>query len=510
MRTVFLNTTLLMAACVASILAPPPALGSDAFICYRTRGANAAAGTTVAASDELASRDLRVGRGATLCTPVDLGDGIGDADTHLRGYRVRPPRDGGYEGDDAVKVSNELGDLVVDVGERPGFLLVPAAVGPSSAAPDPSQHELDHYRCHATRTSEGEAVFARGTEVTVAGASPRTLLLSKPKHLCSPVSLQGEALADAANSLLCYGARPARGQGKVAKATGVAIHDSFGAGALDTFREVEICLPSRAVARCNGFLELCDRGFDAVAHPTTHNAMSNAEEGWLGPNQNFSITRQLDDGVRGLMLDTWYFEFQPVLCHGGNVIACNVAGMKPLADGLAEITEFLDRRPNEVVTIIFESYITEADTEAAFVASDLLRYVHVQAVGDAWPSLRDLIEADTRLIVFTDQSSAARPWHHYVWQHAWETHYSFQNPSQFSCNRNRGSLSNPLFILNHFLTNFIGSPALANQVNHNPLFIDRALQCESESGRLPNFVTVDFHDIGDLFDVVDTLNGVGG
>ena len=70
-------------------------------------------------------------------------------------------------------------------------------------------------------------------------------------------------------------------------------------------------------------------------------------------------------------------------------------------------------------------------------------------------------------------------------------------------------MSNSLFILNHFLTNIIGSPQLADMVNHNPLFIDRALQCESESGRLPNFVTVDFYNIGDVLAVVDALNGVG-
>jgi hypothetical protein len=47
-------------------------------------------------------------------------------------------------------------------------------------------------------------------------------------------------------------------------------------------------------------------------------------------------------------------------------------------------------------------------------------------------------------------------------------------------------------------------------VNHNPLFIDRAEQCLSESGRLPNFVTVDYYDIGDLFPVVQSLNGLDG
>ena len=44
-------------------------------------------------------------------------------------------------------------------------------------------------------------------------------------------------------------------------------------------------------------------------------------------------------------------------------------------------------------------------------------------------------------------------------------------------------------------------------VNYDPLFLDRALECEEEGNALPNFVAVDFYDIGDLFAVVDVLNG---
>ena len=76
--------------------------------------------------------------------------------------------------------------------------------------------------------------------------------------------------------------------------------------------------------------------------------------------------------------------------------------------------------------------------------ADLSRYVHAQPVGDRWPELRALIEADTRLVVFTDDGSASLPWHHYVWDYAWETHFSFQTPEDFSCNRNRGSAANEL------------------------------------------------------------------
>ncbi len=54
---------------------------------------------------------------------------------------------------------------------------------------------------------------------------------------------------------------------------------------------------------CNGHEALCDRPFDAVAYPTTHNAMSNAEERWIAPNQTFGMGRQLVAG------NDFYLEF---------------------------------------------------------------------------------------------------------------------------------------------------------------------------------------------------------
>lgn len=263
--------------------------------------------------------------------------------------------------------------------------------------------------------------------------------------------------------------------------------------------------------RCNGAASLCDRPFDEVVYPTSHNAMSNAAEGWLAPNNSDTVPDQLDSGIRSLMLDTWYWGGDAVLCHGGEVfpgVGCDITGQKPLDVGLAELTTYLDAHPHEVLSIIFESYISEADTLADFTTSGLLAYVHVQPIGAPWPTLRDLIAADTRLVVFTDDSGASLPWHHYVWSHAWETHFSAAAPEDFSCDPNRGSTSNPLFIFNHFLTNPFASPALADMVNHNPFFLDRAEQCQAESSDLPNFVTVDFEDIGDLYEVVRSLNGL--
>ena len=257
--------------------------------------------------------------------------------------------------------------------------------------------------------------------------------------------------------------------------------------------------------KCNGHAELCDRGFDQVAYPMTHNAMSNDEAGWILPNQNFGIMRQLNDGIRGLMLDTYDEDGALLLCH----VTC-LAGSQPLVEGLGEITTFLEANPDEVVSIIFENYITHAQTAGAFEASGLIDFVSVHEVGEPWPTLGELIETNTRLVVFQEKKpqEAEFPWLMNIWDHAWETPFSFATPEEFVCTPNRGDPANPLFLLNHFLTATLGGkPEFAEMVNYNPLFIDRARQCAEEGNDFPNFVAVDFYDIGDLFAVVDALNG---
>ncbi|HSD91181.1 MAG TPA: hypothetical protein VLB44_26845 [Kofleriaceae bacterium] len=254
---------------------------------------------------------------------------------------------------------------------------------------------------------------------------------------------------------------------------------------------------------CNGSVELCDRRYNEVAYATTHNAMSNAQDGWQNPNQDFNIKHQLDDGVRALMLDAHEYGDGVLLCH----VFCQL-GSLPLADGLRIIRDFLHSHRGEVVTIIFESYVTPEEMQTAFKQSGLDHYVHAQVAGEPWPTLRELIDADERMIVFTDDGGGTYPWYMDVWAHAYETNYQAATIDEFTCNPNRGTPGNPLFIFNHFLTNVLAEPDQAPIVNANPFLLDRARMCQQIDGSLPNFVTVDFYDQGNLFDAVHALNGL--
>jgi len=253
----------------------------------------------------------------------------------------------------------------------------------------------------------------------------------------------------------------------------------------------------------------------------THNAMSNADDKWAGPNQTHGIARQLEDGVRGMMLDTHYWDpdagqtyvrseppaLPPLdrswLCHG----ICQL-GRRKLVEGLCDITRFLDAHRGEVFSIIFESAISPEDTEAAMIASGLIDYVFRYEKGKPWPTLREMIAKDTRLVVFTESEGGKPDWYHSAWDLIWDTPYSFKTSADFTCALNRGTKSNPLFLVNHWLGNPFPDIKYATEVNAKGVLGDRVTKCTTEAGRPPTFVGVDFYEVGDLFEVVRTANGL--
>ncbi len=256
--------------------------------------------------------------------------------------------------------------------------------------------------------------------------------------------------------------------------------------------------------KCNGHAALCERRFDQVAYATTHNSMSNADEGWLAPNQEHGIERQLEDGVRGFLIDTHYDGGgAPALCHS----SCSF-GERPLVEALSAFTAFLRAHPNEVIALLVEDYVTPEDTQAAFEASGLAAYAYPHPPGSAWPTLGQLIEQDLRVVVMAQDHGGAPAWYHPLWDLAWDTPYSFEKLEDFSCELNRGRAGSALFLLNHWVENPLANPRLSALANDPEVLLARAERCQTESGSLPNFVAVNHYAAGGLLQVVDTLNGV--
>ena len=269
--------------------------------------------------------------------------------------------------------------------------------------------------------------------------------------------------------------------------------------------EMEAETPDAAAATCNGHAHLCERPVDRVLFPTTHNSMAAEEHRFVAPNHKLGIPTQLEDGIRGFMLDLHYDNGEAALCHG----YCDI-GRIPLTEGFGFFAEFLSRNPREVIVLILENYVELEDVEAGLADSDLLPHVHSHAPGDEWATLGELVEREEQVIVMTDHDADEFSWIIPVWEVAWETDWSNHSAEDLDCERNRGSEDNELFIMNNFLYNQppaeLPLPTLAEQVNVNPFLIDRVTRCDEEMGQLPNFIVVDFYSIGDLLEVADTVN----
>lgn len=258
---------------------------------------------------------------------------------------------------------------------------------------------------------------------------------------------------------------------------------------------------------CNGHAELCDRPLDEVVFAGTHNSHAASENSFsqFNTNQVHGIPTQLAEGVRLLLLDTYYADDDSIaLCHG----PCNLGSIAHL-DTLQTIVDFLVTNPGELIAIIYQDDVEAADLALDYAATgaDALTYAH--EVGDPWPTLGELVEADTRLLVTAEQRSPPPAWHHHVWDLAWDTPYGPEDPADMSCELNRGSPDNDLFLLNHWVANPLGlpTPEGAEIVNAYDFLLARAQECEALWGHPTNFIAVDFYDRGDLVAVVETLNG---
>ena len=257
--------------------------------------------------------------------------------------------------------------------------------------------------------------------------------------------------------------------------------------------------------QCNGSVDLCQKKYNQVAYLTTHNAFNSADNGFSLPNQNLNIMAQLNDGVRALMLDVYDDKNTPITYHGYKIL-----GSKPFIEFLKTIKIFLDTNPKEVITVILECYTSANSIENSINETGLSKYLYTHILNTDWPSLQSMINDNKRLVFFSDKEDASptQGWYHYMWKYAVETSYSAKSINDLNCSFNRGNASNDLFILNHFITSSIGVGVKekANSANSNPYFMNRVLQCQKETNKFPNFITVDFYDLGNGFEVVNQIN----
>jgi hypothetical protein len=325
-----------------------------------------------------------------------------------------------------------------------------------------------------------------------------------------------------------------------------------GAGAYWLARDDEKpAAASTSIDACNGHAELCDRRLNEVCFATTHNSMSSADIAtWMFPNHEKGIRAQLDEGVRGFLIDIHYGvpvgdrvktmiddegasmkkyedalgregvdaamrirnrmvgeesgEQDIYLCHG----FCEL-GATRFTEALEAMHDFLVGNPHEVLIIVIQDEgVSPADVAACFEKSGLDQFVYRGPVTPPWPTLRTLVSTDQRVLVFAENKAEGVPWYHLVWDAFQETPYRFHDPSEFSNRPNRGGKQGSLLLMNNWIETTPPKPSNAAIVNAYDSLLKRARACRRERGMMPNLIAVDFYATGDLVRVVDAMNGV--
>lgn len=220
----------------------------------------------------------------------------------------------------------------------------------------------------------------------------------------------------------------------------------------------------------------------------------------------------------------------PHVCH----TSCELLDAGTLSSWLSEIKTWMDSNPNDVVTILLVNGAgaTASELASAYTRSGLSDYAYMPASSAAtttWPTLQELISNGTRAMNFVatlaDNTGATYLMNEF--DYIFENDYDNSEVSDFSCDVNRPSnLANDtstaissgyMPLMNHFLYENqlfgIQSPneSYANVTNGASgagNLASAAATCASTYGKAPNFLLVDFTNMGPAIDTVDSLNGV--
>ncbi|XP_050368666.1 PI-PLC X domain-containing protein At5g67130 [Argentina anserina] len=235
-------------------------------------------------------------------------------------------------------------------------------------------------------------------------------------------------------------------------------------------------------------------------------------------NQEDTVTNQLRNGVRGLMLDMYDFEDDIWLCHSFKGQCFNFTAFQPAINTLTEVEAFLSQNPTEIVTIIIEDYVhTTKGLTTLFTKAGLDKYwfpvSKMPRKGEDWPTVTEMVQDNHRLIVFTsDATKEAQEGVAYQWKYMVENESGDPGVRPGSCPKRKESKaltskSASLFFQNHFSTYPVETEACKE---HSTSLQAMVGTCYKAAGVMPNFLAVNFYmrsDGGGVFDAVDRMNG---
>ncbi|KAK2750806.1 hypothetical protein FQN55_001816 [Onygenales sp. PD_40] len=283
---------------------------------------------------------------------------------------------------------------------------------------------------------------------------------------------------------------------------------------------------------CNGYPEFCSRKYSNITNIAAHNSPF-VQKGNIASNQALPVTIQLNDGIRALQFQTHLINGTFYLCHS----SCDLLNVGPLEDYFAKVTEWLRENPYDVITILMGNFNFVPPTEfiAPLQKSGLLEYVYtppkIPMAYDDWPNLSHFILTGKRVVIFMNYNADQEkvPYLLDQFSQMWETPFSPVDRS-FPCVIQRPpdlsdeDAKNRMYLASHNLNTevkfggnslLVPNTVLLNETNavegYGSVGAD-GVNCTKKWGRPPNFLLVDYYNIGpvngSVFQAAAMLNNV--
>ncbi|OTA93063.1 hypothetical protein M434DRAFT_395936 [Hypoxylon sp. CO27-5] len=287
---------------------------------------------------------------------------------------------------------------------------------------------------------------------------------------------------------------------------------------------------STSTIACNNSPDLCTRSYNNITHMGAHDSAFLRDESTsnsIAGNQYFNATVALDAGLRLLQAQVHDKDGAIELCH----TSCSLLDAGTLQDWLTPIKTWMDNNPNEVVTLLIVNSDGKdvAEFGTAFSASGIDTYGYTPS-GTSWPTLQEMISANTRLVTFIASITANSQYPYLLseFDHVFETPFEVTSLSGFNCTLDRPSSQSSagaaisaglMPLMNHFKYNLLAAsievPDEDNITTTNSPSTStvgnlglHAQNCNQQWGIKPTFILVDFFNMGPAIQTADNLNGI--
>lgn len=285
---------------------------------------------------------------------------------------------------------------------------------------------------------------------------------------------------------------------------------------------------------CQGSPELCTLRADEAVYAYMHNAMATKADDFGFPwNHDESLEQALEQGgFRAFELDVGRCggdgsdnSNDIVFFHG----MCEL-GWRDVNTVFESMHTFLEAHPSEIVWLFLQMNEEEPEHDVTLQELDdlipnvLQARLYQHALGEPWPTLREMVQADTRLVIVywnqpacSNQPNGCPAGFQAYFDVGVETSFSYARTNDIwndgsraveatSCElRDFGQTgTRDLFKVNSFLQ--LPSSRAATTLNAPEVVTARLETCENVANQKVNFYSVDFWSVGEVGQVVLETN----